>query len=193
MKARLSLPLSFALLLVSAVATPEDAEPPVDAGASDGAPADGGSASLEMLPLLTGVPETPSKPPKPAEWAAAEDIVASHFTSCAVRRVREWLRVRCQLRSTASIEVVAGSGKDVYFSILSGKGSCYPDEEQGEICEDQDEVVFPMRRGDRRFLQFSRRALGYGMGMSTTGDVLVSEYWLEDEPGPVVTIDNQFF
>ncbi len=180
--------------LLSAAAAPDDGGAPEDAGSAGVVDAGADAGPSEGLPFLGPVPEEKSKPPTPAEWGAARDLETNgQASNCKVRRVREWARVHCEFRATVSIEVVSGNGNDIFFSILSGRGPCYPDEQEGEICVDSNEVVFAMRRGDRRFLQFSQMNFGNYMAGGTVGAIVVSEVWLEDEPGPSLTIDDVGF
>src|SRR6185295_18782990 len=155
-----------------APAAPDDEGAATDAGASLGsAEADSGADTAsaapptEALPFVGPVPEEKSKPPTPAEWNAAKDmkIVPPTRLSCTARRVREWMQIRCQVRDTVAIEVVTGLPRDVYFSIRSGAGECSSDDSYGTTtCADIDEVVFAIRRGDRRVLQITQAGQSYG-------------------------------
>ncbi|MDI1446440.1 hypothetical protein [Polyangium sp. 6x1] len=190
MKLRSLLPAFAALSLLSSVASPEDVPDasPGDAGAdAEAAP------PAESLPFLGPVPAEKSKPPTFAEWSAAKDLdAASRSYFCSVRRVREWLRFRCEVLNSNSIDLVAGNTNDVFFSVKQGGGECTSDPDQGQICWDAVEVVFPLRRGDRRFFQITQRTGGAyympGSGPMFQPVVGLSEMWAEDEPGPIVTL-----
>jgi len=184
MKLRLILPALASLLLLSSVAVPDDAGTGADAG-----------PTFESLPFPGPVPAEKSKPPTFAEWQAERDLSSpvSPF-QCGVRRVREWMRFRCEVFATNSIDLVAGNQNDVFFSVKSGGGSCTNDPMEGQICWDAVEAVFPIRRGDRRFFQITRRT-GGGYYMPGSGPMVepfavLSEIWVEDEPGPVITLST---
>ncbi|MDC3962171.1 hypothetical protein [Polyangium jinanense] len=190
MKLRSLLPAIAALSLLSSVASPEDAPDasPGDAGADAAA-----AAPTESLPFLGPVPAEKSKPPTFAEWTAAKDLDAPvSSTFCGVRRVREWLRFRCEVMNSNSIDLVTGNSNDAFFSVKQGGGECTSDPDQGQICWDAVEVVFPLRRGDRRFFQITQRTGGGyyvpGSGPMVRSILGLSEMWVEDEPGPIVTI-----
>ncbi|MDI3286891.1 hypothetical protein [Polyangium sp. 15x6] len=191
MKLRSLLPAFAAISLLSSVASPEDVPDasPGDAGADAAAAA----APTESLPFLGPVPTEKSKPPTFAEWTAAKDLAAPvSSTSCGVRRVREWLRFRCEVMNSNSIDLVTGHSNDVFFSVKQGGGECHDEPGEGQICWDAVEVVFPLRRGDRRFFQITQRTGGYYMpgssGPMVRSSLGLSEMWVEDEPGPIVTV-----
>jgi hypothetical protein len=48
------------------------------------------------------------------------------------------------------------------------------------------EIVFPVRRGDRRVLEWSTFGDGYNGPESIDVAFLLSESWVADEPGPVI-------
>jgi hypothetical protein len=99
-----------------------------------------------------------------------------------VFRVREWVRVNCEQTEPnnffgiGSVELVSGPVGGVDLSRnRHGKGG---------------ELIFPMRRGDRRVLTMhevvDRRGwsgLVYGLTFTIT------EAWLPSAAGPVLTID----
>lgn len=190
MKLRSILPAFAAISLLPSVASPEDVP--------DASPGDAGADAevappAESLPFLGPVPTEKSKPPTFAEWSAAKDLEAPlSSTFCGIRRVREWLRLRCEVLNSNSIDLVTGNSNDVFFSVKQGGGECTNDPNEGQICWDAVEVVFPIRRGDRRFLQVTQRT-GGGYYMPGSGPMVqpvvgLSEMWVEDEPGPIVTV-----
>lgn len=186
MKIHVALPLIAAGALLAGA----DAGADTDAGAD----ADAGAvaATGEELPFLGPVPQERSKPPTIAEWDAAKDISAPGLAGyCWLRRVREWLRARCEVRPGNTIDLVAGKSADVYFSVKIGGGLCVPDEQEGQICWDLMEAVFPLRRGDRRLFQWTLKGFSSSYG-GLTGDgetfLVLSEVWLDDEPGPTVAM-----
>jgi len=61
----------------------------------------------------------------------------------------------------------------------------------GTQCADMNEVVFALRRGDRRVLQILQAGQSYG-GSMREAIIVISETWLEDDPGPIVTLNEPF-
>ncbi len=93
--------------------------------------------------------------------------------ACSAKRVREWVRVACD-RYESNVVLLAGTRDGVDFSMAHDK-----DGNAGGIGW----VTFPVRRGDRRAILFNR--------FSKWGfqpDALVSEQWLEGDPGPIVVV-----
>jgi hypothetical protein len=178
MKARIGFPLVLTIALSVAPAAPEDAGAPVDADA------DAAASSAEALPFVGPVPEGKSKPPTPAEWKAANDL-AIGVIGCSARRVREWMQIHCEVMRTMAIELVTGTASDLFFSVRPGGGTCIQDNYEGQICSDSDDMVFALRRGDRRVLQIIQG--GFGYGVSRTAVWVFSETWLADDAGPIVT------
>jgi hypothetical protein len=161
---------------------PRPGYPPGAASASASAPA----AEPEPAPKSTDgrkpwVPELDvpfvegtSPAPTNAEWAAATVAVEARVTDpgCKVLRLREWYRVGCR---TPWIELVAGTRQDVSFG-------CRRDSKDSIAC-DESWVVLPAHRGDRRVLEL--------FGWSKWGpspDAILTEQFLEGDPGPLVTV-----
>jgi hypothetical protein len=192
----IAVPVALARALLAMPAAPDE---PTDAG-SDAAPgadadagADAGEAAEPAPPslYLDPPPDAKSKPPTVKEWAAEKDIeLARGIRSCTARKVREWMRIRCSVLGTHSIDLVAGKSADVFFSIVTGV-DCFDDPYEGQRCSEQVEAVFPIRRGDRRVIQISTRRGGYGpLEMELLGEVVISETWIEGDPGPVVIVGD---
>jgi hypothetical protein len=185
-------PIALAALLVPATSAPQSAP---DAGNDAAAPpSDAGPA----VPAKTGPerffigppPDEKSRPPKVTEWDAEQDItLARGASSCTARRVREWMRVRCEVTGTQYVALVTGTKTDVYSSIVTGV-TCWGDGDDYR-CSDRVEILFPLRRGDRRVFQIVQR-LGYAMPLWDTSRAshVISETWLEDDPAPIVTVSE---
>jgi len=181
MRLRPALPLITGLLLSSRVASP-------DAG-----------PQRESLPFLGPIPEDGSKPPTQAEWAAALDLEGSppSASECTLRRVREWIRFRCVADKLIGPELLAGTASEIAYSNLAdacpagapADGNYF---EQVMVCNARIEIVFPLRRGDRRLFQVLRQGFnGYNPftgGNYATVEVrsVLSVAWVADEPGPEV-------
>ncbi len=134
--------------------------------------------------------------PKLAEWRQAHPVRMARSPSiCRAMRLREWLRVVCTPLVTYGLSLVSGDRKDVYFWVNEQH---FATEEElqsnwwdGDLDESKwtAEVILPLRRGDRRLIQIvGAQNLQY-YGGSDELRLFLSEHWLEDEPGPVVTID----
>jgi hypothetical protein len=184
MKIRRALPVLFCLVLSPRAASPEG---PPDAGVSG-----------ESMPLLRAIPEEKSKTPTLAEWNAATDIGGkfAEASSCKLRRVREWLRFRCEGENGLGVELLAGTKTEVAFLNTVDEGTCtkVPLEQPylAPICKTKVELVFPIRRGDRRFFQIVRRRernrwnVMVGFQPAVAVEATLSAAWVEDEPSPVV-------
>lgn len=184
MNLRAIVPALSCVLLTAATASPEVAP---DAG-----------PKAESMPFIGPVPEERTKPPALAEWQYAPDIEGGldAASPCKLRRVREWLRLRCAGENGYGMELLAGTPTEINLFNKVEEGSCHEVEEsfpRTENCKTTVEVVFPIRRGDRRFFQFIRQ--GPNEYSWITGTVLalkvgatLSAAWVEDEPGQVVVM-----
>jgi hypothetical protein len=95
-----------------------------------------------------------------------------------VLRVREWIRVSCPDLVTASLSHLGGTPTGMSFWIdppREGKDAKLPA---------GGEVMFPMRRGDRRVVQFLSFGPGYEGPLTQLPALVVQELWLEGAKGP---------
>ncbi len=126
-----------------------------------------------------------SKAPKAEEWSAAPKVkLARNVPGCNTYRVREWLKIRCSGFPAAGASLIAGSrdGVLVWVDPAGGEG---PD----AMARPRDaEVVFPVRRGDGRLFQIAQFGEGYDGPIGWNNAYAVSEYWVDGEPAPIVTI-----
>jgi hypothetical protein len=147
-----------------------------DGAASAAPPASAGdSAALDPEPLAREVPTIErSKAPTAAEWATARivkpRIRTPRATACTTRRLREWIRVRCQT-PTFAISLLGGSNEGLSFWIGG--------EAEGRFGE----VQLPLRRGDRRVVQLWANESGV-----TTPSLVLQELWPEGDAAPTVTV-----
>jgi len=201
---RAALPLIAGLLLSSRVASPEGAP---DAG-----------VKRESLPLLGPIPEERSRPPTLAEWTAALDIggipprrpltmgaapgsapAPPRSSECKLRRVREWIRFRCVADKLIGAELLAGTASEVSYSNMSdacppavaADDQADPYRDQTMVCNARVEIVFPIRRGDRRFFQILRQGPNEWSGVIgrfATVEIrsVLEVAWVAEEPLPVV-------
>jgi hypothetical protein len=130
---------------------------------------------------LDGDPPGPDKSPVPTakEWLGATPVALSRTSqigaSCVATRVREWLRVRCPIQ-TFALSLLGGSNEGLAFWI-------------GAQAEGQPgEVQFPLRRGDKRVIQFWTQGKDREGGTVPVPSLVLQEQWTEGEPSPIVTI-----
>jgi hypothetical protein len=175
MKIRRAFPVLFCLVLSPRVASPE------------------------------GPPDEKSKAPALAEWNAATDIGGKfeEASSCKLRRVREWLRFHCEGENFLGAELLGGTTTEVAFFQAVDEGTCTKvalnEQVLAPICKTKVEIVFPLRRGDRRFFQIVRRGRYNSWSPMTDFRPMVvvgatlSAAWVEDEPSPVVVTKQYDF
>lgn len=76
-------------------------------------------------------PRASPRPPAVAEWSAAADINQANAKSkprdCAVKIVREWMKIHCDgnVKSVQKVEGFNKEGSDVFKSITVGKSADY--------------------------------------------------------------------
>ena len=119
------------------------------------------------------LPETASAPPTKDEWASAPRAWEVRVTdpSCKAWRIREWYRFSCGSRE---IEMISGSREDVAFT-------CQKTGRDSDACEDA-AIIFPMRRGDRRAVEF----LGWGNWGPEPDSILTAQF-LEGDLHPLIS------
>ncbi|WP_437594291.1 hypothetical protein [Sorangium sp. So ce1000] len=156
-----------------------------DAGARNASVADASAAdSGDGLPLdAAPFPVEPSKQPTAAEWKAAPRVRLSRTgpaaAGCRSYRAREWLRIRCPELIISAISLLGGKAEGVAFWIDPPRGD-------SELPRGG-EVMFPIRRGDRRVIQILTFGPGYDGPFTLLPAIVVQEQWLDDEPAPTVT------
>lgn len=120
-----------------------------------------------------------SPPPTAKEWVDASSVKLTRTSpgasGCSARRVREWLRVRCPV-NTFAISLLGGSNEGLAFWIGP--------ESEGRFGE----VQFPLRRGDRRVVQFwGTKTDPAGVG-ELAPTLVLQEQWIEGEAAPMVSV-----
>lgn len=140
---------------------------------------------LEQLEKQT-IPTEKSPVPKYDEWQAAPLVEVAHrganTSDCSVTRVREWLKVRCFM-NIGAVYQHAGNPEGVSFWV-SPKTDVYTDFDNANGAE----MIFPLRQGDRRLLQFYNLGHDPCFGIGFDPGIMVEETWLEGEPGPIVVV-----
>jgi hypothetical protein len=130
------------------------------------------------------IPKEPSSRPTLDEWKNAPPIAvtrrAGEGSVCQTYRVREWLKIKCALY-VAAIEQHGGSPENVFFWVGPIVGFDWSTINGGE-------VMFPMRPGDQRVIEFFRVMPETCFGRQAYPWIIVDELWIEGEPSPTVVI-----
>ncbi|UQA62881.1 hypothetical protein [Polyangium aurulentum] len=154
-----------------------------DGGTEAGLGADYSVAVPKGPPAYDAVPFPDHKSPRPkdTEWNHADAVAINGLPyGCAALRINEWIRLRCE-STLASIGLVGGDRTDVSMRLdpMTEEDAVMGFHRAGEM-------VFPVRRGDRRLFEWVQVEFGY-KGMMSTGVLLVlSEHWLPDEEKPTL-------
>ncbi len=164
------------IVLVSTVALgAPSAVPSSSTGVSD-------PSSLEAPPI----PSTETPKPTTAEWEIAPPIALKWTMGCHAQMTREWIRVWCP-GSPVRVAVIDGDRNDVVFS--TGLAPAHDETGTPKTRRAGVMVAFPLRRGMRTAMQLWTTVEDVEPDEKDHGIVrLVSAYWLEDEPRPMVTI-----
>ncbi|WP_433937315.1 hypothetical protein AB3662_22035 [Sorangium cellulosum] len=166
-------------------ARPKEAPQPGAAGAQpSGVPPAGAVDAGEERPLdAEPFPAEPSRQPTAAEWKTAPRVRLSRagpaVAGCRAYRMREWLRIRCPELTVSAMSLLGGKTEGVAFWIDPPRG--------GSELPRGGEVMFPIRRGDRRVIQILTFGPGYDGPFTLLPAIVVQEQWLDDEPAPTVT------
>ena len=191
-------------LLFSVATSAGDPDPPIDAGAEPGdagADADAstdGDAAPPPPPLpsyrVEAFTDDRSPEPKAKEWAMAPRVgldrsryllfaevegPPSPIIPCEARRVREWMRIRCTV-STGAISLLGGNAEGLALRLDPVKHEDFPMFPEGG------EIVFPVRRGDRREIEWLQVAFGYKGMNSVEPSFVLSEQWAPGDAHPLI-------
>ncbi|KYF74227.1 hypothetical protein [Sorangium cellulosum] len=160
------------------------AAPGVPVAQPKGAPQASAASTDEERPLdAEPFPAEPSRQPTAAEWKTAPRVRLSRAgpaaAGCRAYRMREWLRIRCPELTVSAMSLLGGKTEGVAFWIDPPRG--------GSELPRGGEVMFPLRRGDRRVIQILTFGPGYDGPFTLLPAIVVQEQWLDDEPAPTVT------
>jgi hypothetical protein len=157
---------------------PTPAPSPSAAPATASAAPSAKAAASAPLPKLADDPPAEDKTPRPsaAEWKRAPEVALARNThpNCTARRLREWLRIACTNEGWGyhSVSLVAGTRGELDMGVReNGPEGAF--------------VVLPLRRGNRRLIQFASRNK-WGWDVSD----VISEQWLDGDPAPLVTLGS---
>ena len=132
-------------------------------------------------------PEEKSKAPKPSEWKDAQEVrlsrVARSAEGCSVRRLREWVKIHCD-RMTGGLRLLAGSSEGIELWVPEAVKPEDPFATMGRFFE----IVFPVRRGDRRVFETFDFEFGEWEGFGTGPGLLVEEQWPEGAAKPQIAL-----
>ena len=137
------------------------------------------AASAQLPPLASHAPSASASSPHPrvGDWSAGVDVeLARRKPGCSARLLGEWLRLRCTVPSVENVALVSGEGTGFAASII------------GEL-RNGIEVVFPLRRGDRRLVVGNTAQWGYNQVSGRATEMVISEVWLDTDPFPEVVIE----
>jgi hypothetical protein len=98
-------------------------------------------------------------------------------------RVREWLKVKCD-SNIGAIYQHSGNPEGIAFWVRP-KTDLWSG---GMEDKNPGEMLFPLRVGDRRLLQFFELRHDSCVGVGFNPSVLVDETWIEGDSAPVVVL-----
>jgi hypothetical protein len=158
------------------------------------------------LPPFDAEPFSDEKTPAPKlpEWTEAKRVALTRMSpsldKCSAKRLREWMKIRCDSK-IAGFRLIAGSTDGVALWIAESvhKEEAYLGNWQLQAAAFETmgrfgEIVFPVRRGDRRVFEGFRLDIWEGYeGPPATGSVaalLVEEQWPPDGKPEIVLLSR---
>ena len=112
----------------------------------------------EALPKrFDAEPFEDKKTPAPTvkEWANAPPVLMTSglASGCKAFRIREWIKIHCADLITLQLTLLGGEPEGVSFYI--------PPAPQDETWTRRGEIIFPVRRGDRRMFEWATAGDSY--------------------------------
>jgi mono/diheme cytochrome c family protein len=172
-------------------AVPFAARPPVTEG--------GPATTVDPSTFASDPPADVATPePSRQEWDAASETPLAHLPDhCRAWRVREWARIQC-ISTTYTwsrtgeripdrifrVALVAGDPREVTLRV-----------ENRTDYEAEGVAIFPVRRGDRRFIEIDRRVVTgfqcwkYAEWMQAA-TFMISESWLPGRASPEIVVSR---
>lgn len=170
----------------TAAPAPADSAASGDAGAPDGeADAEADADARPSYPAFDEKPFSDEKTPRPSkdDWNKAPQVELNEGSmktgaTCQYQRINEWMRIRCGT-STGKITLLCGNGEDVFLTLDRIR-------EEWEVFPEGAEMVFAVRKGDRRLFEWQSIEFGYKGANSATSFLAISEMWLPGEEKPTI-------
>lgn len=135
---------------------------------------------IDFEPIV--IDEKDSKTPKMRDWQAATRVKITRrgprAEGCRAWRTGAWIKVHCDVRTTA-VSLLGGAFKGISMWMREPPA--------GSPSPESSEVIFPIRPGDRRIMEFFSFGETYGGSMVSPGIVL-QEYWLEGASAPTLVM-----
>lgn len=137
-------------------------------------------------------PAETSKRPEASEWAQAKQLeLPRPHPLCTATTLREWVRIACQSpkdETLFNVRVVGGPHDDVRITDLPLSAEAAK-KATAQTMRGTD-VVFPMRRGDRRIIEITRLlpTCFRCYSMEETTEVVISALWLEGKTAPTIVV-----
>lgn len=152
-----------------------------DAGTDAGAAKDEGEEKpIDFEPIP--IDEKDNKTPKLSDWQSATRVRITRrgprAQGCRAWRKNAWLKVHCDARTTA-VSLLGGAFKGVSMWMREPPA--------GAPAPEAAEIVFPIRPGDRRIVEFFSFGETYGGSMVSPG-LMLQEYWLEGASAPTIVL-----
>jgi hypothetical protein len=178
---------TIALLFIAAATLSRDSSAAPDAGAARVViPPRVEEATLPAFDAEP-FPEEKSQAPTPSEWKDVPRVrlsrVADGVTGCNAYRVREWIQIHCD-RQTAGARLIAGSPSGIALWVPEPLSKDNAFSTMGRFVE----IVFPVRRGDRRVFETLDFDFGMYEGWGTAMGFFVEERWPEGAKSPEIAL-----
>jgi hypothetical protein len=183
-------------LLFTATTSAGDPDPRTDGGAGSET-LDGGAEADAAPPPLPSYQVEPfseerSAEPRATEWASAPQVAIDRsnpglfaettgpsFSHCEVRRVREWLRIHCAI-NTGAVSLLGGNRDGLAIRLDPTR------HEEWTTFPEGAEIVLPVRRGDRRVIEWLGIEFGYKGMNSVEPAFVLSEQWASGDDRPII-------
>ncbi len=136
-------------------------------------------------------PSAESPQPTADEWKLAPnlELVRGHAL-CSARRLREWVNISCKSPPESSyfhVRVLGGDHRQVRIAHRAQPQG----EEPSRSHRRGTDVIFPMRRGDRRMIEIGVALIDIHYRFQTlqeTTAVVISALWLEEDDQPTIVV-----
>lgn len=137
-------------------------------------------------------PTAESQRPEPGDWASADKLeLPRPHALCTAETLREWVRISCKSPENETffnVRVLGGPHDDVRIRDLPLSSEAAK-KANNQTMRGTD-VVFPMRRGDRRLMEIGRvlPTCFRCYSIEETTEVVISALWLEGATAPTIVV-----